>query len=66
MPTYTRRRIIMNRDEAITSATATYNAAYNAVDSFLDAANKAAKDAYNDATDAFSAELARINKEYPL
>ena len=55
----------MNRDEAITSATATYNAAYNAVDSFLDAANKAARDSYIAANDAYDAELARIKKEYP-
>jgi len=45
----------MTRQEAIEAAYNTYN----------DAINAAYKVAYNDAYDAYKAELARINKEYP-
>ena len=54
----------MTREEAIALANAAANAAYKAV-AYANADAYAAYAAYNDADDAYAAELARIDKEYP-
>jgi hypothetical protein len=54
-----------NRAEALKAAYDAYNVAYDAADA-ADAAHAVAYDAYNVAYAAYEAEVARINKEYPL
>ena len=54
----------MTRDEALKAATATYDAAHNACKAAY-ADYESACVVFKTAIDAYDAELARINKEYP-